>query len=96
MNVSRRSFLSRGSIGVALVGAAAVIPGLRTIVKLGTPPAAGPIVRFAGSGQLVAHVRDVTTGEISLMAGTTKVMIHDADLAARLYTAARVTPSKGR
>jgi hypothetical protein len=45
---------------------------------------------------LVAHVRDLSTGEIALLAGTTKVIVRDVDLAARLSAAARGPRSGGR
>jgi len=95
MNVSRRAFLSRGSLGVALAGALAVVPGMTAILKL-------PATRSAQGGlpvmaePLVAHLRDLNTGEISLLAGTNKVVVRDVDLASRLYAAARGPRAQGR
>ena len=94
MAVSRRTFLSRGSIGVALVSAVAVVPGLRTLARLGAPPVLNQAGKLASSEQLVAHVRDLTSGEMSLMVGTNKVIVRDAELAGRLYAAARGTQSQ--
>ena len=37
MNLSRRAFLSRSSLGVALAAAAAVVPALSTVLKLPAP-----------------------------------------------------------
>jgi hypothetical protein len=91
MNVSRRIFLSRSSIGIALAGAIALVPGLSAIFKLPAHPVAfGP--QLATAEPLVAHVRDLTSGEISLMFGTTQVIRRDVELAARLYAAARQSP----
>jgi hypothetical protein len=88
MNVSRRTFLSRSSLGLALAGALAAVPGLATLVKL---PLAGAVPRDESvmGETLVAHVRDMNSGEISLMVGTNRVIRRDVDLAARLYAAAR-------
>jgi hypothetical protein len=38
---------------------------------------------------LVAHVRDIATGEIGLFSGTHEVVFHDPALAARLFHASR-------
>ena len=95
MNVSRRAFLSRGSLGVALAGALTVVPGMTTILRL-------PTTRSAKAGlpmtaePLVAHLRDLNTGEIALLAGTNKLVIRDIDLASRLSAAARGQRSQGR
>ncbi len=49
MNVSRRAFLSRSSLGVALAAAAAVVPALSTVLKLPAP------LRRLMSDQQVPH-----------------------------------------
>jgi hypothetical protein len=36
---------------------------------------------------LVAHVRDLATGEIGLFSGTREIVFHDPSLAARLFRA---------
>lgn len=95
MNVSRRAFLSRGSLGVAVAGALAVVPGMSAILKLpATQPTRGGLPMTAEP--LVAHLRDLNTGEIALLAGTNKLIVHDVDLASRLYAAARGQQAKGR
>ena len=43
----------------------------------------------AGSGPVVAYIRDARTGEISVMAGEREVKLHDRKIAARLARAAR-------
>lgn len=89
-DLTRRRFLTHSSIGVALAGALAVVPGLATILRL--PPrtlVGGP----SGIAEpLIAHVRDLETGEISLFIGTEHVVQRDRELAARLYAAARPQP----
>jgi len=85
--VSRRRFLVRGSMGAALAGALAALPGLGTALKL--PGVARGGAGASKAGPLIAHVRDVSTGEISLMVGERHVVQRDAELAARLYDAAQ-------
>jgi hypothetical protein len=87
--LSRRRFLTRGSIGVALASAAVLVPGLATVLRLPAPPLASGAQSIAEP--LVAHVRDLASGEISLLVGTDQVIHRDVDLAARLYAAARRT-----
>jgi hypothetical protein len=84
-DLSRRRFLG-SSFGVAVVGAIAVVPGLASVLKLPAPAAVGP-TQANLDGPLVAHVRDLSSGEISLLVGTEHVIHRDRDLAARLYAA---------
>ena len=92
VNVSRRAFLSRASLGVVLAGAAAAVPGLGAVVRLPAAPATAPDLPLVAE-PLVAHVRDLASGELSLMVGTDHVVLRDANLAARLYGAA-LTPRR--
>jgi hypothetical protein len=95
---SRRSFLKGGSAAVVAAGALSAIPGLPAV--LGAVEAQGPAevgaadaaVADAGASNvlgepLVAHVRDLTTGEISLFSGTREITLLDPQLAARLARA---------
>ena len=84
--VSRRRFLVRGSVGAALAGALAALPGLGSALKLA--PAALGRNGASAAGPLIAHVRDLSTGEISLMVGEKHVVQRDAELAAALEGAA--------
>ena len=63
MNASRRAFLTRGSLGVALAGAAAMMPGLSAVLKLPAPSLTAPALP-ATAEPLVAHVRDLASGEV--------------------------------
>ena len=92
VNVSRRAFLSRASLGVVLAGAAAAVPGLGAVVRLPAAPATTPDLPLVAE-PLVAHVRDLASGELSLMVGSDHVVLRDANLAARLYGAA-LTPRR--
>ncbi len=93
MTVSRRSFLSRGSVGIAIAGALATVPGLTSVLRLPQPRATGTSSALIGQ-PLVAHVRDMSSGEVSLMVGTDHVIVRDTELAARLYGAALMPPAK--
>jgi len=87
-DLTRRRFLANGSIGVALAGIAAFVPVLSGALKL-------PIVAPKGvrpgnaAGPLVAHVRDLATGEIAFLVGSDRFVIRDPELAVRLHMAAR-------
>jgi hypothetical protein len=95
---SRRMFLTRGSMGIAIAGAAAAIPGLPALLDAaeGDAPAVDSAVATAGSDgvapslaePLVAHVTDMQTGEISLFLGEREVVYNDPAMAARLLDAA--------
>jgi hypothetical protein len=86
-DLSRRRFLTHTSIGIAFAGALAVVPGVATALKLPAPSTGG--AQAMSSEPLVAHVRDLASGEIALLVGTEQVISRDRDLAARLYAAAR-------
>ena len=94
MSVSRRAFISRGSLGLALAGAMAALPGMGAILRSPRLPVPEGAIQTAGQ-PLVAHVRNAATGEISFMVGTQKVVVRDTDLAARLFHAVRL-PIGGR
>jgi hypothetical protein len=85
--VSRRRFLVHGSIGAALAGALVALPGVGAALKLASAARGG--ARASAAQPLIAHVRDLSTGEISLMVGERHVIQRDAELAARLYDAAQ-------
>ena len=97
MAVTRRAFLGRGSLAVAAAGLLSSVPGLSALVGAAgseAPAVDGAVVGSdAGAASLtetlVAHVRDVSTGEISLFSGTREVLVRDPQLANRLLRAAR-------
>jgi hypothetical protein len=88
--LTRRGFLTQTSIGIAAgalaAGGAATLPRLLTAQQGAEPVAAG---LAAAPQQLIAHVRDLSTGEISVMAGTREVIHRDRELASRLMRAAQ-------
>jgi hypothetical protein len=97
-DLTRRNFLTRSSIGLAFAGAIALIPGMAAALKLPATapklPATAPKLpvaapKAAAAGPLVAHVRDVATGEIAFLVGSERFIIRDRELAVRLHSAAR-------
>jgi hypothetical protein len=88
--LTRRTFLTHASIGVA---AGAVTGGLAALPRL-SEEALGPVDMPAAAATesvdgLIAHVRNVSTGEVALMVGTREVIHRDRPLAARLAHLAR-------
>ena len=83
--LTRRSFLTHASIGAvggALVGGLAARPRWAGIpLPTAGTPAAAATEPVPG---LIAHVRNVATGEISVMVGTREVVHRDRALALRL------------
>jgi hypothetical protein len=94
---SRRFFLKSGSAAVIAAGAVSAIPGLPAAVSAletqapadtGAGEAAVADTESAVlSEPLVAHVRDLATGEIGLFSGTREITLLDPHLAARLLRA---------
>jgi hypothetical protein len=95
--LSRRSFLTRGSILVAVGSVASAVPGLGSLLQVSEEDAPGVSGAATDAGTagaemtspLVAHVKDLQTGEISLYQGEQQVIYKDPALAARLYRASR-------
>jgi hypothetical protein len=96
---TRRTFLKTSSAAVVAAGALAAAPGLpAAVVALGD---AGPADTGAAEtavadaesmslGEpLIAHVRDLATGEIGLYSGTREITVLDPSLAARLLRAVK-------
>ncbi|HEY5251335.1 MAG TPA: hypothetical protein VIJ09_06730 [Acidimicrobiales bacterium] len=99
--VSRRSFLRNSGLAVAGAGVMSQMPFLGTLVGAGeadAPAATGAadgVTAGAGEGAasltepLIAHVRDLSTGEIGIFNGTREVIFKDPQLAASLFHAAQ-------
>lgn len=91
--ISRRNFFKRAGTVAAVAGAAAVAPvGVaNAVVGTGTPRERTllPEENLGAGEQLVAHVKDAETGEISLFVGTRQVTFRDRLVAARLIRATR-------
>jgi hypothetical protein len=88
--MDRRSFLARGSMMMAAAGAVAAVPGVADELLAGGADA--PAVEGEAGAltePLVAHVRDLGTGEIGVFTGTREVVLRDPGLASRLFQASR-------
>ena len=91
-NVSRRGLLRNGSLavmGAGLVGAATRAPDASAAGRSPATASASAALPTGASldGPLVAHVKDLSTGEIGVYMGTSEVTFRDPQLAAKLYRA---------
>jgi len=95
---SRRVFLKGSTAAVVAAGAIAAVPGLPALVgvaetqgpaDVGAAEAAGADAESIGpmGEPIVAHVRDLASGEIGLFSGTGEVTVHDPRLAASIVRA---------
>lgn len=92
--INRRLFLMRSSMAAAAAGVATAIPlaPLLTASETEAPAAesaAGGEAAASMTEPLVAHVRDLPSGEIGLYSGDREVIFHDTGLANRLFNASR-------
>ena len=103
-NLSRRSFLQKGSLAIGTAGVAAAAPGLlrprrgakaegRAAEALASAAPrrseAAVVENHHVETPIIARIRDVKTGEIDLFVGQRRVTIHDVETAGRLYRATR-------
>jgi hypothetical protein len=94
--LSRRSFLRNGSVTVVAAGVVTAIPGLSSLLTASAadvPALDGTVTNVVEDpslgSELVAHVRDLATGEIAVYHGTEEFTFHDREMAARLFRASR-------
>ena len=88
-NANRRTFIKTASAGAAAAGAVALVPGATAAtVAAQTPAAATPVAEVAlpagASGAMVAYVKDVASGEVSVMVEGREVTVTDHQLVARI------------
>jgi len=76
--LDRRAFLARSSLIAAAAGAVAAVPGVL-----------GGMTAADATQPLVAHVRDLSTGEIGIFNGTSEFVVRDPALARSILRAAR-------
>ena len=86
-DLTRRRFLTKGSLGVGLA-----VTGIAAAAQLeGVLPSIGAIPRHSVTGRLpentVIHVKDLSVGEFVLLAGTREIVFRDLDLASQLVAA---------
>jgi hypothetical protein len=91
--LSRRLFITRSSLTVAAAGLVSALPALPAAVN--GAEAEAPEVDSAVAdtesltAPLIAHVKDLRTGEMALYSGEREIVLHNPALAARLFDAAR-------
>lgn len=85
--LTRRKFLGRASLAAAAAGglAGGVVAGLAPRLEgLGGPQGQAAMAPIGLSDPVVAHVRDLASGEVAVMIGTKEVVYRDPELVARL------------
>ncbi len=95
VKLTRRGFFKQttasvATIGVLAVGVLAAAPNLAAVVENSAPdvPAAETELSAATLTEpMLAHVRDVATGEVSLMVGEREIIYRDPQLVMRLLRA---------
>ena len=96
-SLSRRAFLRRGTLTAATVTVIGAVPGLPTLLAGGASEApaveSGVTETEAGAGALseplLAHVTDLSTGEITLFRGEQEIVVRNPALARQIFSAAR-------
>lgn len=89
--VDRRTFLRKGSLTIMGAGALVAMPGLASAkvpAAAAAPAVATETTLPEGASletPLVAHVKNLATGEIGVYFGTNEVTFTDHQLAARLF-----------
>jgi hypothetical protein len=94
MGLSRRMFLKRGSLAVAMAGVASSMPLLSEVAA--GPPGSEAATTAAEvpeglqmSESVVAHVRDLSSGQINLFVGERQIVLNDPALARAIVRATR-------
>ena len=89
--LTRRTFLARASIATAAVtgGAAAISSMMASAIPAATAMPAVRGVTPALGEPLVAHVKNIATGEVAVLMGTREVVYRDRALVARLLGVVR-------
>jgi hypothetical protein len=88
--LTRRGFIKQTSVSVATIGVLAAaplvaIPDAPDLVATDVAAEETSVAELAGP--VIAHVRDLATGEISLMTGTQEIIYRDPELVMRLMRA---------
>jgi hypothetical protein len=86
---NRRDFLKHASVAAAVAGAAAAVP--LSITESASAEEKTPRVPADAhvEGHVVAHLRDVQTGEVAIYSGNREITVKDKRLAALIYKASR-------
>ena len=84
--LTRRGFFKQTTASVATIGALTVLPGLAADPE--APEVVATDLSAATlSEPMIAHVRDLASGEISLLVGTQEIIYRDPELVMRLLRA---------
>jgi hypothetical protein len=94
--LSRRAFLRRGTLTAAAVGVMSAVPGLPGLLAGGAseaPAVDSGISEAEGDAgalaePLLAHVKDLGTGEITLFQGEREIVVRNPSLARQILSAA--------
>jgi hypothetical protein len=100
MKVSRRGFITQASMvgAVAAVGTFAAVPTAQAAIRpersnAHPEPATASHSADTTTGDVVVHIRNASTGEVSVMTGTSEYVVTDhrlvASVLAKLPSAAR-------
>jgi hypothetical protein len=98
--LDRRAFLARTSLLAAAASTVAAVPGVLSVLAADAPEAdaaatdAGALDEASlgaadATAPLIAHVRDLETGEIGIFNGTREVVVENPALAQSILRAAR-------
>lgn len=95
--LSRRNFLQRGTVTAAAIAVAGSVPGISTFIATAADDAPAADVAATDTAEssgaltepLIAQVKNLTTGEISLFQGEQEVVVKSPALARSLMSAAR-------
>jgi hypothetical protein len=88
---NRRDFLKHAGVAAAVAGAAAAAPlTIADTAAAAENKKAGQVPTTARVDEnVVAHLRDVQTGEVAIYAGDREITVKDKRLAALIYKASR-------
>jgi hypothetical protein len=91
--LSRRTVLKNGSLGV--IAGVAAVSGIGKVVSIpGLGDDGAPDLSAVGS-DVVAHIRDASTGDVAIMVGTSEVVTRDPKLVGRILAVARQANKEG-
>ena len=91
--LTRRDFIGQTTASVATIGVLAAVPTLAAAPEMtdvvASDAAAAELSATTFSEAVVAHVSNLASGEITIMSGTSEIIVRDADLVMRLLKAVR-------
>jgi len=89
--LTRRGFIEQTTASVATIGVLAAVPTLVAAPEMtdvvASDTAAAELSATTFAEPLVAHVSDLASGEVTIMAGTREIILRDTDLVMRLLKA---------